>query len=349
MKGDREVLAAAAQRLVDAGAKVPEWGSKLAHALGDAAPTRAAPIDLRPDSSTGEVVTAYLAEQVQALVSLDPRVRRDEPDTVHKMRVATRRLRSALATFRRLLDRAVTEPIRDELKWLAGILGAARDAEVIHARLEQIVADEPPGLVAGPIAERIDATMRARYKEAHREVLSALDSDRYLALLDALDQVATGAVVGGDRAARKAARGLPREVGRSLRRWHREVDALESAGDEDTAGHGQSERDLHLHEVRKAAKRVRYAGEAVEPVIGRPAERLAERMENLQEVLGLHQDGIVTGHVIARLADDARAAGEDTFTYGRLHAAEQQRSERAAGDGRALIDELAATNPAWLR
>ena len=152
--------------------------------------------------------------------------------------------------------------------------------------------------------------------------------------------MATGAVVGGGRAARKAERGLPKEVGRSLRRWHREVDALESAGDGET--------DVHLHEVRKAANRVRYAGEAVEPVIGQPAKRFAERIENLQEVLGQHQDGIVTGRVIAQLADDARAAGEDTFTYGRLHAVEQQRTEQAAEDGRALIDELAATNPAWL-
>ena len=230
---------------------------------------------------------------------------RTNPTPCTRCASATRRLRSALATFRRLLDRAVTEPIRDELKWLAGILGAARDAEVIHARLEKIVADEPPGLVAGPVAERIDATMRARYEAAHREVLSALDSDRYLALLDALDEVATGAVVGGDRAARKAGADCRRRSGgpsaagavRSTPRGRR------------PGRHGRprsNETDVHLHEVRKAAKRVRYAGEAVEPVIGRPAKRLAERMEDLQEVLGQHQDGIVTGRVIAQLADDAQ-------------------------------------------
>ena len=54
---------------------------------------------------------------------------------MHKMRVGTRRLRSALATFRPLLDRAVTDPIRDELKWIAGELGGARDAEVLRERL----------------------------------------------------------------------------------------------------------------------------------------------------------------------------------------------------------------------
>ena len=224
---------------------------------------------------------------------------------------------------------SVTEPIRDELKWLAGILGAARDAEVIHARLAKIVATESPGLTAGPTAKQIDATIRARCKEAHREVLTALDSDRYLALLDGLDQVVTGAVVGGGRAARTAQRGLPKEVGRSLRRWRREVHALRQPA-------GAPEADVHLHEVRKAAKRVRYAGETVKPVIGRPAKRLAVRMEELQETLGQHQDGIVThACVIAELADDARAAGEDTFTYGRLHAGEQPavRTGRRGGAG----------------
>ena len=59
---------------------------------------------------------------------LDPAVRLDADDAVHKMRVAVRRLRSTLATYRRLLDRDVTEPLRDELKWLGGVLGAVRDA-----------------------------------------------------------------------------------------------------------------------------------------------------------------------------------------------------------------------------
>ena len=72
-------------------------------------------------------------------------------------------------------------------------------------------------------------------------------------------------------------------------------------------------------------------------------------MEELQEVLGRHQDGIVTAARAGALADDARAAGEDTFTYGRLHALEQRARRRAAAEGRALLDDLGGHDPAWLR
>ena len=85
--------------------------------------------------SAGSAVQAHLAEQVAELVARDPQTRRDRRTRLHRMRVATRRLRSALATFRPLLDRTRTDPLREELRWLAGVLGAARDAEVMHARL----------------------------------------------------------------------------------------------------------------------------------------------------------------------------------------------------------------------
>lgn len=342
VEGGRDLLDAAAQRLAEAGAAPASWGSKLARAMGDAGlDRRTEESEVTSSSTAGEVVTAHLRKQVRALVALDPLVRQDEHDSVHTMRVATRRLRSALATFRRLLDRQVTEPIRDELKWLGGVLGAARDAEVIHARLCELLATEPSGSVRGPVGARIDATMRQRYAAAHAKVLKALDGARYLRLLDQLDDLANGAVVTGDRAARRSIDQLPKEVRRAQRRWQRQVDALD--------GLDGSARDLQLHEVRKSAKRVRYAAESVAPAIGGRAERLAERMEELQEVLGQHQDGVVTAEVIAGLADDATAAGEETFTYGRLHAVEQRAGEEGGAEAMALLDDLSGRRPTWLR
>ncbi|CAN5851730.1 CYTH and CHAD domain-containing protein [soil metagenome] len=340
--GGSDLLDAAAQRLAEAGAAPAAWGSKLARAMGDTGlDQRTEDPEVTASSTAGEVVTAHLREQVHALVALDPLVRQDEHDAVHKMRVATRRLRSALATFRRLLDRQVTEPIRDELKWMGGVLGAARDAEVIHARLCELLAAEPHDLVQGPVGARIDATMRERYAAAHARVLKAFDSARYLRLLDQLDDVASGAVVTGDRAARRSAKQLPKEVRRAQRRWQRQVDAL--------AGLTGSARDLQLHEVRKSAKRLRYAADSVAPAIGGRAERLADRMEQLQEVLGQHQDGVVTTEVIAGLAAEATAAGEESFTYGRLHAVEQRAGEAGGIEAATLIDDLADRRPAWLR
>ena len=110
-----------------------------------------------------------------------------------------------------------------------------------------------------------------------------------------------------------------------------EVDALQ--GDDD---------DTQSHEVRKSAKRVRYAAESLDAVFGKRATKLAERMEALQEALGTHQDALVVQAVLVDLADGALAAGEDTFTYGRLHALEQARAAEAGREGRALLAKLGA-------
>ena len=106
--------------------------------------------ELTPDSPAGDVLAVHLTEQVAAMKSREQDARQDAPDGVHKMRVATRRLRSALATFRPLLDRTITDPLRDELKWIAAELGGARDAEVLRMRLLDELAAEPDDLVLGP-------------------------------------------------------------------------------------------------------------------------------------------------------------------------------------------------------
>src|SRR5262245_44331743 len=83
--------------------------------------------------SAGAALHAYLRTQVETLLSYDGRVRVDEPDAVHQMRVATRRLRSALREFAELLDPTVIGDLDEELRWLAGVLGEVRDIEVLRA------------------------------------------------------------------------------------------------------------------------------------------------------------------------------------------------------------------------
>ena len=92
------------------------------------------------------------------------------------------------------------------------------------------------------------------------------------------------------------------------------------------------ERDHWYHEIRKAAKRLRYAGEAVEPAFGAPAAALAENAENLQEVLGEHQDSVVARQALRELGARIHLEGENAFTIGRLHALEQTRADEAAAE-----------------
>ena len=324
--GGPEVLDAVGERLKAGGAVPGPSASKLARALGDRleSPRPAAEGGLSPTAPAGEAVRAHLRQQVSQLKEWDPKARRDEPDAVHKMRVATRRLRSALATFRPLLDRTVTEPSRDELKWLGGVLGAPRDAEVMRERLRNALDAEPAELVLGGVARRIDVDLNRRHQKAHNELLRALDGDRYFRLLDALDAlVADPPFTGG--AAQPARDVLPRRVAKTWQRVRERVAEAKAASNPE-------QRARRLHEVRKAAKRARYAAESVADLFGRPAKRFAKRMENVQEVLGEHQDSFVLRDQLRQMGVQAHLAGENAFTFGRLHGLEQARADRAEGE-----------------
>jgi CHAD domain-containing protein len=328
VEGDRDLLAAAGKVLVAAGAEPAAGRSKLAYVLQVSAADGAAGRSPGPRTPAGDVVLAHLREQVGQIVWWDPQVRRDVEDSVHKMRVATRRLRSALATYRPLLDRDVTEPLRDELKWLGGVLGEARDAEVLLARLLGALDAEPREAVVGPVRRRVGTELRGRYRSAHAEVVAALDGDRYLALLASLDALLEDPWLAGN-ARLDAATVLPARVRKAWKRVRSRVQEAEAAAT-------TAERDTALHEARKAAKRARYAGESVAPALGAPAARFASAMEDVQEVLGEHQDGVVTRRLLLGLAATAQDAGESTFTYGRLHAREEARAQ----DGLRAFDDL---------
>ena len=321
--GGRELLARVGDQLVTAGAHPADGPSKLARVLGDRVPKRPPALEgaLSPQAPAGAVVGMHFAEQVKALQTQDPRVRRDESDSLHKMRVATRRLRSALATYRPLLDRQVTDPLRSELAWLAGVLGAARDAEVMHDRLMAVLREEPAELVRGPVLSRVDTELTGRYRTAHDAVLVELDGKRYFRLLNALDALVADPPFLAP-ASGTAGAVLPKRVAKV---WKTLRNLAQAADEAPTA----QEREHLLHEVRKTAKRARYAGESLVPAFGAPAGAFAKRVTELQEVLGTHQDSVVTRALLMELTDAAVGAGEDTFSYGRLHALEQTRAHEA--------------------
>ncbi len=312
--GEPSLLDAVEQLLLAAGAVPSSASSKVGRVLAGRS-TPATPAVTKRSSAT-DVVGAHLAEQVRELVRRDPDVRRDQPDAVHKMRVATRRLRSALSTFRPLLDAPVTDPLRDELRWLAGVLGAARDAEVLRDRILGLLDAEPPELVLGPARQKADDLLRSRHRNALAAVHEQLDGDRYLDLLDALDGLVSEPPW-QPAASGRAAEVLPPLVAKADRRLRRAARAAEVDGAPDEA----------LHEVRKLAKRLRYACEAAQPALGKRAGRLARAATELQEVLGEHQDSAVTRTVLRELGAASTRSGQNGFTFGRLHGAEQVRDE----------------------
>jgi CHAD domain-containing protein len=260
-----------------------------------------------PEAS--EVVLAYLGVQTARLKSLDSAVRRDEPDGVHQMRVTARRLRSTLQSFTEVLPAAATRRLRDDLKWLGGVLREARDCEVLAGRLRAELAGTPVELVLGPAEARVQAHFAPREAAAQSAVLEAVDSQRYFALLDELDRLIADPPLNATSA--EAAGVLVAAVARSYRRTRRRMRRARRT----PAG---PERDVALHESRKAAKRARYAAEATEPVFGEKARRFSRRMKAVQSVLGDHQDAVNAGAAAREIGVLAYLAGENAFSFGLL-------------------------------
>jgi CHAD domain-containing protein len=201
-----------------------------------------------------------------------------DDEAVHQARVATRRMRSDLRTFRRAVDEGWSEPLRDELKWLGERLGRVRDADVLLARLEGDLESLPHADAVG--ARALLDTLRAERARARDELVVTLESDRYLALLDRLVAATAGvpAPAGGED--------LDLELEDLVHRpWKKLRAAVEALADDPP--------DAALHAVRIRAKRARYAAEAVAPACGRDAKRFARCMTDVQDVLGEHQDAVV--------------------------------------------------------
>jgi CHAD domain-containing protein len=320
--GDPAFLDAVDKRLRKAGLRPAASPSKLARAMaetsadGTGAPAVPEP---EPPRTAGDHVLAYLREQADALQAYDPAVRRDLPDAVHQMRVATRRMRSAFRTYRKVLDRTVTEPLGEELRWLAGELGAARDHEVLAERLRSRIDALPSTLLLGPVRARLVIWTAAHGSNSRRRAVAVLDSERYLGLLDALDALLD------EPPLRKAASGPADSVLAQAAR--KEFERLELRITQALALPPGEERDVAIHSARKVAKRARYAGEAAKPVLGKPAKRFVKQMKAVQTELGDHQDSVVAREALRLLAAQAHAAGESAFTWGLLYGREEASAE----------------------
>lgn len=269
--GDEAVLQRLVTALERAGASPAEQRPKLFRALDLEAP--AAPPAARKGSAPSEALGLALAEHARRVVLHDPGTRLGaDPEELHRMRVATRRLRAALRTARPLLDRSWSRSLRDELRWLGGALGPARDLDVLidylTAELDALGADPADGgsLLAGLETERL---------AARAVLVEALSSDRYLALLDRLDASGAPALSGKEVTLAQLWR----------RDWKRAAKALRRLS-------GDSPDD-ELHAARIELKRARYAAELAARELGREGRRFAAAAARLQDVLGAHQDAFV--------------------------------------------------------
>jgi CHAD domain-containing protein len=274
----------------------------------------ATPDQLGRDLPAGRVLEARVREQLEALLEAELTIRAGDASGVHEARVACRRLRAALATFRPALRVDVSEPLRDELRWLAGSLGATRDQDVVRERLLTLAREE--GVNARALIEGIRAEDWSPRDDT--PVLAALDSKRYVDLLDSLDNFVADPPL--SPAAESAAGSFLR---RRIRiEWRRLEDRVLPVADLEAG----TAPDQGLHEARKAAKRLRYALEVAELLWRKKAKRLRKQVHTLTDILGERQDTVVTRAVLLELAAQSEAAGDPTFAHVRLHRIEESRA-----------------------
>jgi CHAD domain-containing protein len=288
--------------LTRAGAEPSSSASKLARALGPLPAVQ----DHTIVGGTAAMLQAALAEHRDLLLAQDPLVRVDAVDSVHQMRVATRRIRSTLKAYQELFDKAAAKKLDRELKWLAAVLGEPRDAEVMAERLAGLIAGQPAGSVPDSLRERLVDAQLLRYETTLAAALESMSSTRYYRLLDALD-----AAIAEPPFAGTADVPISAAVRTAVGRVHEQLRATDKAARELPAG--TRAHDELLHEVRKHAKQLRYTTELALGADGCPKEvreastGIAKAAKKLQEQLGNHQDGCIT-------ADHLRASKRKSDT-----------------------------------
>ena len=306
--------------LASAGAVGGEFVAKATRALGPSAkapPEVPEPEEPRPKDPARLAVVAYLVRHTRDLRAADLAVRRDAEDAVHQLRVATRRLRSGLRVFRPLLDREWADRLRDELRWVASSLGRYRDTEVLLSRL----APGPP-MAAEPGRQVLRDRMTEQMSKARADALDVMESPRYLALHEAL-VAACASPVTTEAAELPSREVLPRLVRKAWRKFAAEAEAVLSA---ETATRDGAP-DSQWHQTRIAAKRVRYAADAVAPVLGKDAAHFAKQMAKVTDVLGDHQDAAHAAAIAREFA--ANADAELAFALGVLWGAERAHAASA--------------------
>ncbi|WP_018599456.1 CYTH and CHAD domain-containing protein [Mycobacterium sp. 155] len=308
-----DLLDRLAHRLFDAGAQLAGHGSKLARVLdsaGEAAELPAAPAD---------PIHRAIAEQIDQLLVWDRAVRADTYDSVHQMRVTTRKIRSLLQESKDSFPLADDGWVLDELRKLAAVLGVARDAEVLAERYQRSLDALPAELVRGPVRQRLVDGANRRYAAGWKRALLAMRSQRYFRLLDTLEELVVAqppTEVGEEHA--------PLTIDSAYKRVRKAAKAAAEAGDPEHDDHNEA-----LHRIRKGAKRLRYTAAATGDV------KVSERAKVIQTLLGDHQDSVVSRTHLSAQAEAAHTAGEDTFTYGLLYRLEDDIAQQS----RAQLDD----------
>ncbi|WP_033293292.1 CHAD domain-containing protein [Amycolatopsis jejuensis] len=277
------------------------------------------PAKAGPRAPAAAHVRAKLDHELRELLAREPGTRSGtDPEDLHQMRVAQRRMRSVLKASGELVG-ATAEPVRVDLGWLGQVLGDVRDYDVLIGHLREVIAtfevrDQPAGrrLVSRFVAERTTA---------RRRLNRALSSARYATLLQGIAQLSRTAEHEIDETP-AGEPGLAADVRKPFRKLSRAVAALPSDPPDDD-----------LHALRIHGKKLRYTAELARSAAKKKqAAKLTELIKatrKFQTVLGDHQDAVLAAEKVRDALSGADP--EMGFVAGRIveHEIEKRAQARA--------------------
>jgi CHAD domain-containing protein len=262
--------------------------------------------------TAGEVAFAILRRHFAAMLAHEPGVRLGEdPEELHDMRVATRRLRAALKLYSNALPKRAERYERD-LRWVAGALGEVRDLDVHLQRLSEETSRN------GEVLEEVVSLLRERQVETRRGMLEALDSNRYERLMASFSAtLRRGRSPTPTAPILEAAPHLVRDRYKKVRKAANKL--------------SEESPPEHFHDLRKKGKRLRYALEPLQEIYGKPAKKMVKLLKKTQDDLGDHQDLIVAAELMEELGGAGDRAPQAAFWMGSM----AERNSRDASEIRA--------------
>lgn len=261
------------------------------------------PIPLTPEMSVAEALRVILLHDFEVMLKhRDAAYQGTDIEGVHQMRVAVRRMRSVLSLYRNSLDRDQAKAWRDEMRWLAGRLGHARDLDVF---ISEGLAD-----TSGKLPVRGETKLRelalARREAVYRDdVRPMLDSARYQSFCQDFPVWVEQTLHQEQSPDAKRNRRLSASILDSARKLldkqeRRVLDAGSSIARDDAPA---------MHQLRIECKKLRYAAEFFRPLF-RGMDKFIARMKGLQDILGVMNDLALTETLLESLTGEHRDDAE---------------------------------------
>ncbi len=298
-RGNRDDIGSLAQLLQRGFNLVPSSESKLGRGLTllyGASIAQSGDARVLAYDTVQQAARHIVARHLYRLRLHDPGTRAGEdPEALHDMRVATRRLRAAVRIFADGMPPRVHSILRRELQWLGQLLGRVRDLDVQLAKLDAFTAAAPPGF--RPALACLHAHLNDQRLRHRADMLAGLDTARYGRLLIQLERFGYG------RAARRREEGPAQEPiaiagHRAIKKAFRR---LIKRGQQIVAMPHPED----LHALRIRAKRLRYLLEFLQELTGKPNRRLVKRLTELQDLLGSYHDAVVAAETVRLYVEGA--------------------------------------------